>query len=75
MDSIATNNLKRTGLVTKAIKAGNELTVTYHDKPFAVLVPVTQREEEQAELGRLRALVEELEKRHVESETGESVAA
>lgn len=76
MDSITTSELKRTGVISQAMKAGAELTVLFHDKPLAVLVPHTQRVAEQAELERLRALVVDLERQATTADhDGESVAA
>lgn len=59
--SITAKDLKQgAGIIRRAAKAGDEILVTFHSKPIARIVPDDRWVALQAELQRLRALVDEL---------------
>lgn len=48
------------GIIRRAVQAGDEIAVTFHSKPLARIVPDSRWEETQAELDSLREEVEVL---------------
>ncbi|RSN05992.1 hypothetical protein DMC63_37935 [Streptomyces sp. WAC 05977] len=51
---------KATGTVRRALVDGDEVQLTFHNKPFARIVAHDRIEDERSELGQLRAEVETL---------------
>lgn len=64
MTTIATDQLNRApGTLSRALRSGEEVELTFHERPYARVVPHDDLERERAELAKLRAEVEQLRAR------------
>jgi|GEM_PF-7125048 len=61
MTTLTTRQITREpGLISRELRAGNEVSLTFHDRPYARVVPHAQIEQERAQLADLRREVEYL---------------